>query len=122
MSLKPDPIQPVPEETARVARAVFRKGNPLLSLRDELGAIFEPTSALDPEMVKEVLDTMISLATSSTLIGYQCQSRRPVFLRAIGDRPSASVLASRASSARLTMPVYGCCSPSRLRKIANARS
>src|SRR5215217_4489963 len=40
MSLKPDPIQPVPEETARVARAAFRKGNPLLKLRDELGAIF----------------------------------------------------------------------------------
>ena len=39
MSLKPDPIQPVPEETARVARAAFRKGNPLLNLRDELGAI-----------------------------------------------------------------------------------
>jgi transposase len=40
MSLKPDPIQPVPEETARIARAAFRKGNPLLRLRDELGAIF----------------------------------------------------------------------------------
>ncbi len=40
MSLKPDPIQPVPEETARVARAAFRKGNPLLKLRNELGAIF----------------------------------------------------------------------------------
>ena len=40
MSLKPTPIQPVPEETARVARAAFRKGNPLLKLRDELGAIF----------------------------------------------------------------------------------
>jgi hypothetical protein len=40
MSLKPDPIQPVPEETARVARAAFRKGNPLLKLRDELDAIF----------------------------------------------------------------------------------
>ena len=40
MSLKPDPIQPVPEATARVAKAAFRKGNPLLSLRDELGAIF----------------------------------------------------------------------------------
>ena len=40
MSLKPDPIQPVPEETASVARAVVRKGNPLVSLRDELGAIF----------------------------------------------------------------------------------
>ena len=43
MSLKPDPIQPVPEETARIARAAFRKGNPLLGLRDELGRSgFEP--------------------------------------------------------------------------------
>jgi transposase len=40
MSLKPTPIEPVPEGTARVAKATFRKGNPLLSLRDELGAIF----------------------------------------------------------------------------------
>ncbi len=40
MSLKPSPIEPVPEVTARVARAAFRKGNPLLRLRDELGAIF----------------------------------------------------------------------------------
>src|SRR5215212_4734116 len=47
MSLKPDPIQPVPEETARVARAAFRKGNPLLSLRDELGAIFTDTDFAD---------------------------------------------------------------------------
>jgi transposase len=38
--LKPSPIEPVPEETARVARAAFRKGNPLLKLRDELGSIF----------------------------------------------------------------------------------
>src|SRR5918997_1506798 len=29
-----------PEATARIARAAFRKGNPRLSLRDELGAIF----------------------------------------------------------------------------------
>jgi hypothetical protein len=28
--LKPSPIEPVPEATARVARAAFRKGNPLL--------------------------------------------------------------------------------------------
>lgn len=40
MSLKPSPIPPVPEETARVARAAFRKGSSLLVLRDELGAIF----------------------------------------------------------------------------------
>ena len=47
MSLKPGPIGPVPGETARVARAAFRKGNPLLKLRDELGAIFADADFAD---------------------------------------------------------------------------
>jgi transposase len=47
VSLKPTLIQPVPEETARVAKAAFRKGNPLLSLRDELGAIFADADFAD---------------------------------------------------------------------------
>ena len=47
MSLKPTPIQPVPEETIRIARAAFRKGNPLLKLRDELGAIFADADFTD---------------------------------------------------------------------------
>src|SRR4051794_21727786 len=47
MSLKPTLIQPVPEETARVARAAFREGNPLLRLRDELGAIFTDADFAD---------------------------------------------------------------------------
>src|SRR5829696_3692219 len=47
MSLKPDPIQPVPEETVRVARAAFRKGSPLLQLRDELGTIFSDEDFAD---------------------------------------------------------------------------
>jgi transposase len=47
MSLKPAVIQPVPEETARVAKAAFRKGNPLLSLRDELGTIFADADFTD---------------------------------------------------------------------------
>jgi transposase len=45
--LKPSPIEPVPEGTARVARAAFRKGNPLLKLRDELGAIFADADFAD---------------------------------------------------------------------------
>src|SRR3954465_7474779 len=45
--LKPSPIEPVPETTARVAKAAFRKGNPLLKLRDELGAIFADTDFAD---------------------------------------------------------------------------
>ena len=46
-ALKPSPIEPVPEGTARVARAAFRKGNPLLKLRDELGAIFADADFAD---------------------------------------------------------------------------
>jgi transposase len=41
MSLKPGPIQPIPEETIQVARAAFPKGNLYLTLRDKLGSIFQ---------------------------------------------------------------------------------
>ena len=41
MSLNSHLIQPVPAETARVAKVAFAKGNPYLTLRDELGSIFQ---------------------------------------------------------------------------------
>ena len=41
MSLKPHSIDPVPEETARIARAAYPKGNIYLQLRDEFGTIYE---------------------------------------------------------------------------------
>src|SRR5262245_19918637 len=41
MSLHPQPIAPVPEQTVRVAAAAFPKGNPSLTLRDQLGTIFQ---------------------------------------------------------------------------------
>src|SRR5262252_3307985 len=41
MSLHPHIITPVPEETARVARAAFPKGHPYLTFRDVLGTIFQ---------------------------------------------------------------------------------
>ncbi len=40
MSLRPQTIPPVPEETARVARLILPNGNRYLLLRDELGAIY----------------------------------------------------------------------------------
>lgn len=40
MSMQPKEMVPVPEETARIARAAFPKGNVWLTLRDELGTIF----------------------------------------------------------------------------------
>jgi transposase len=41
MSLRLHDFSRVPEETVRVARAAFPKGNPYLTLRDELGVIYE---------------------------------------------------------------------------------
>jgi transposase len=41
MSLHPQPIAPVPEQTVHVAAAAFPKGNPYLTLRDQLGTIFQ---------------------------------------------------------------------------------
>jgi transposase len=41
MSLRPQPIGSIPEQTARVAHAAFPKGHPYLTLRDHLGTIFQ---------------------------------------------------------------------------------
>jgi len=40
MSLNPYSIDPVPQETARVARAAFPTGNRYMTRRDELGVIY----------------------------------------------------------------------------------
>ncbi|MGZ9159367.1 MAG: IS1182 family transposase, partial [Nitrospira sp.] len=47
MSLKPSSIPPIPDETMRVAHAAFPKGNPYLTLRDEVGTIFEDADFVD---------------------------------------------------------------------------
>jgi transposase len=47
MSLKPELILEVPEMTVEVAKAAFPKGNVLLTLRDELGTIFEDQDFAD---------------------------------------------------------------------------
>ena len=39
MSLRPQPVPPIPDETVRVARAAFPKGNLYILLRDELGTL-----------------------------------------------------------------------------------
>src|SRR5919202_3999552 len=41
MSLRPEPIGPVPDETSRVARAALPTGNPYMRMRDELQALVE---------------------------------------------------------------------------------
>jgi transposase len=41
MSLQPQEIPPIPEETRRVAQTVFPRGNVYMRLRDALGTIYE---------------------------------------------------------------------------------
>jgi transposase len=41
MSLPPQEIPPIPEETMRVARAALPRGHMYLRMRDELGTIYE---------------------------------------------------------------------------------
>ena len=50
MCMLPKPIPPVPEETARIARAAFPRGNVYLTLRDQCGSLFtdEQFAALFP--------------------------------------------------------------------------
>ncbi|MGJ3239811.1 MAG: hypothetical protein ACFE0Q_13960 [Anaerolineae bacterium] len=40
MSLKPAAIPEIPEMTAKVAQAAFRKGNTYMQMRDTLGTFF----------------------------------------------------------------------------------
>jgi Transposase domain (DUF772) len=47
LSLTSTPIPPVPEEMARVARAVFPRGNTLMQLRDTLGTIYSDEAFAD---------------------------------------------------------------------------
>ena len=48
MSLRPQqPLPPVPNDTARIARAAFRRGNPYVLLRDRLGTVFDDVGFAD---------------------------------------------------------------------------
>jgi transposase len=44
MSLQPEAVAPVPEETARIARAAFPKGNRYLQMRDLPGVVYSDAS------------------------------------------------------------------------------
>jgi transposase len=47
MSLHPRYVSDIPEETARIAKAAFRKGNPYMTMRDELGTFFTDDQFVD---------------------------------------------------------------------------
>ncbi len=47
MSLQPQAVYLIPQETARVAHAIFPKPNPLMLMSDEFGVIFNDADFAD---------------------------------------------------------------------------
>jgi len=47
MSMHPHSIPAIPEETARVARAILPQGNVYLQMRDELGTLYQDEDFCD---------------------------------------------------------------------------
>ena len=72
MSLRPNPLPPVPEETARMAHAAFPKGNTYLRLREELGPLSEDTdlAALFPRRGQPGLSPRLLARVTSQESGY----------------------------------------------------
>jgi transposase len=66
MSLRSEPIPVVPEETVRVARAAFPKGNLYLKMRDELGTFYEDADPR-PVVLKTRTACLFSLAIGFNL-------------------------------------------------------
>lgn len=86
MSLRPDPMGPVPEETARVARAVFRKGNLCLRLRGALGTIYED------ELFVDLFSTTGRPAEALWRLALICVMQ---FLEDLSDRQAAEAVRAR---------------------------
>ena len=86
MSMRPSPIEPVPEETARVARAAFRKGNLLMRIRDELGVLY------DDQMFASLYDARGQRAIAPWRLALVTLFQ---FLENLSDRQAAEAVRSR---------------------------
>lgn len=86
MSVHSQPIHPVPEETARVARLAFPKGNRYMTMRDELGTIYT-----DQDFV-ELFSAYGQSAVPPWRLALICVMQ---FLEDLPDRQAAEAVRSR---------------------------
>src|SRR3954470_5360759 len=86
MSMRPSPIEPVPAETVRIARAAFRKGNLLMRIRDEIGILY------DDQMFARLYDARGQLAISPWRLALVTVFQ---FLENLSDRQAAEAVRSR---------------------------
>jgi transposase len=86
MSMRPSPIEPVPEETARIARAAFCKGNLLMRIRDEIGVLY------DDQMFASLYDARGQLAIAPWRLALVTVFQ---FLENLSDRQAAEAVRGR---------------------------
>jgi transposase len=86
MSLQPQVVYLVPEETARVAWAAFPKGNAYMRMRDELGAIY------DDHMFAPLFAVQGQPAVSPTRLALTLVLQ---FAEGLSDRQAADAVRSR---------------------------
>lgn len=86
MSIQTQPINPVPEETARVARLAFPKCNRYLTMRDELGTIYTDQDFAD------LFSTYGQPAVDPWRLSLICVLQ---FMEDITDREAAEAMRSR---------------------------
>ena len=86
MSMHPQPITPVPEDTARVAHAAFPKGNMYMKIRDELGTIYQD------EQFAPLFPTRGQPAEAPWRLALVCVFQ---FIEGLSDRQTADAVRSR---------------------------
>lgn len=86
MSMHPQPIAPVPEDTARVAHAAFPKGNMHMKVRDELGTIYQD------EQFAPLFPTRGQPAEAPWRLALICVFQ---FIEGLSDRQAADAVRSR---------------------------
>ena len=86
MSLQPQAVYIVPEETARIARAIFPKPNPIMRIYDEFGVIFNDADFADmfPRQGQPA-EAPVRLALASIL----------QFMEGLTDRQAADAVRTR---------------------------
>ena len=86
MSLHPHPMEPVPEESARIAHAAFPKGNLYLEMRDVLGTIYTD------ELFADLFPAMGHPAEAAWRLAVVSVFQ---FLEGLSDRQAASAVRGR---------------------------
>ena len=92
MAMHPTAIEPVPEETARIARAAFRKGSPVMRIRDEIGVLFEDrmfAGLYDPRGQQAIAPGRLALVTLLQ------------FLENLSDRQAADAVRGACQTVKL---------------------